>query len=346
MADAPTQAVTAVTAEVLLGMASGLALAADAWTDCLETNRDARTGLRILATERYDAWLLRWPVGTAVSPHHHGDSEAAFAVSSGVLKETRWLDGRREERLLTHGQGASVGRGMVHDVAAEVEALSVHVYCPPLARMAFFDDQAETLLVEQPVDPSHHAVTISGFSDIERPGGLDAVLEKARERISPRVEPKDLAAAMDLGALVVDTRPADLRQRDGELAGAVVIDRNVLEWRLDPHGCHRLQEASDADRPVILVCDEGYASSLAAVGLLRLGRRNVTDLEGGYQAWRRLTQCEAVRGSRADEVRSMRGRFAGFRPYLASTTSRPASSEFLASGRAPSSQSEPQGETR
>jgi rhodanese-related sulfurtransferase/mannose-6-phosphate isomerase-like protein (cupin superfamily) len=346
VAGVPTQVVAAVTPEALLGMASGLALAADAWTSSLETHPDARTGLRILATERYDAWLLWWPAGTAVSPHHHGDSEAAFAVSSGALRETRWLGGRREERLLTHGQGTTVGRRVVHDVAAVVEALSVHVYSPPLARMAFFDDQAENLLLEEPVDPADSAVAVSGFFHVEHRGGLDTVLERARERISPRMHPRDLAAAMDLGALVVDTRPAVLRQRDGELEGALVIDRNVLEWRLDPYGSHRIQGASDADRLVILVCDEGYASSLAAVSLLGLGRRNVTDLEGGYQAWRRLTQRERVGGSRTDEVRSRRGRFAGFRPYRVSTTTRPTSSQRTVSADAPSSQLKPRVESR
>ena len=74
----------------------------------------------------------------------------------------------------------------------------------------------------------------------------------------------------------------------------MVIERNVLEWRLDPFGSHRIHEASDADRPVILVCDEGYASSLAALSLLDLGRRNATDLIGGYQAWRRFTQWQAI----------------------------------------------------
>jgi rhodanese-related sulfurtransferase/quercetin dioxygenase-like cupin family protein len=299
--DDPTQPVAPMTPETLLDMASGLALVAEAWTHSLERYPDARTGLRILATESYDVWLLRWPAGTAVSPHHHGDSDAAFVVSSGALKETRWLEGRREERQLTRGKGATVERGIVHDVGAQVEALSVHVYSPPLVRMAFFDDQAEKVLLEEPVEASHDAVVVSGSSIIDHSGGLETILEKARQRISPRIEPRDLAAAVDLGALVVDTRPADLRQREGELEGAVVIDRNVLEWRLDPYGSHRIQEASDADRPVILVCDEGYASSLAAVSLLDLGRRNVTDLKGGYQAWKVFTQCQAVASSTADE---------------------------------------------
>jgi len=300
----PTQAVAPIAPETLLDMASGLALVAEAWAGSLERHPDSRTGLRILAGEDYDVWLLRWPTGTAVSPHHHGDSEAAFVVSSGALEETRWLDGRREVRQLTRGQGATVERGVVHDVGAQVEALSVHVYSPPLARMAFFDDSAQEVLLEESVDPRQDAVIVGGPPIVVHSDGLGAILDKARERISPRIEPRELAAAMDAGALVVDTRPVELRHRDGELDGALVIDRNVLEWRLDPVGSHRLPEASDADRPVILVCDEGYASSLAAVSLLHLGRRNVTDLKGGYQAWRRFTQRQEAAGSGSDKGRS------------------------------------------
>lgn len=88
------------------------------------------------------------------------------------------------------------------------------------------------------------------------------------------------------GALVVDIRPVGLRGRDGPLEGAVVVERNVLEWRLDPTSAHRLPEMDDPTRRVIIVCDEGYASSLAAAALTELGLTDVTDLEGGYQAWR------------------------------------------------------------
>ena len=87
------------------------------------------------------------------------------------------------------------------------------------------------------------------------------------------------------GALVVDIRPVEQRSRDGELPGAVVVDRNVLEWRLDPTSPHRLPIADDADRTVVLVCNEGYQSSLAAYTLQQLGLRNATDLVGGYKAW-------------------------------------------------------------
>ncbi len=89
------------------------------------------------------------------------------------------------------------------------------------------------------------------------------------------------------GGLVVDIRPVELRERDGEMPGALVVGRNVLEWRLDPTSPHRLPDVTGPDQPVVLVCDEGYASSLAAATLRELGLRRATDLDGGYQAWLR-----------------------------------------------------------
>jgi rhodanese-related sulfurtransferase len=99
-----------------------------------------------------------------------------------------------------------------------------------------------------------------------------------------RVTADRLAAEVDAGTLVVDIRPVEQRARDGELAGAVVVDRNVLEWRLDPTSPHRLAEATHADLRIVVVCNEGYGSSLAAESLRRLGLRRATDLVGGYQA--------------------------------------------------------------
>ncbi|MDN4163035.1 rhodanese-like domain-containing protein [Nocardioides abyssi] len=113
---------------------------------------------------------------------------------------------------------------------------------------------------------------------------ISRLLQEARAGLA-RVEPADLAAAAAAGALVVDTRPAEQRRRDGELPGALVVDRNVLEWRLDPTSPHRLPVADDPERRVVVVCNEGYSSSLAAATLQRLGLPHATDLVGGYQAW-------------------------------------------------------------
>ncbi len=100
----------------------------------------------------------------------------------------------------------------------------------------------------------------------------------------PRPTAADLPALRARGAVIVDIRPVKQRRRDGELAGAVVIERNELEWRLDPTSPDRIPEATDLDREIVVVCDEGYASSLAAASLQRLGLRRATDLDGGIQA--------------------------------------------------------------
>jgi rhodanese-related sulfurtransferase len=114
---------------------------------------------------------------------------------------------------------------------------------------------------------------------------IDALLAAARADLD-RVQPRDLGTEIAAGALVIDTRPVEQRQRDGELPGAVVIDRNVLEWRLDPSSPHHIPEVTDAGRRIVIVCNEGYSSSLAAATLRKLGLHRATDLVGGYQALR------------------------------------------------------------
>ena len=117
---------------------------------------------------------------------------------------------------------------------------------------------------------------------------IDDRLADVRKALPPRLRAGEVEAFLARGGLLVDTRPVGLREQDGPLPGAVVVDRNQLEWRLDPTSDHRLPEATGPDREVVLVCDEGYASSLAAESLQRLGLTRVTDLDGGFQAWRAL----------------------------------------------------------
>ncbi|MGC5364757.1 rhodanese-like domain-containing protein [Streptomyces sp. DT24] len=117
------------------------------------------------------------------------------------------------------------------------------------------------------------------------PTGIDELLERVRsgfERIGPRGA---FDAAAD-GALLVDIRYAALRERDGTIPGALVIERNELEWRLDPRGSHRVPEAVDHGLRIVVICNEGYASSLAVASLRQLGLHRATDLIGGFQAWR------------------------------------------------------------
>ncbi|MFJ5268922.1 rhodanese-like domain-containing protein [Streptomyces sp. NPDC088358] len=118
------------------------------------------------------------------------------------------------------------------------------------------------------------------------PVGIDALLEKARAGLD-RVEAEEAHDAARTGeALLVDIRYAALRDRDGLIPGALVVERNELEWRLDPQGSHRVPEATSHDLRVVVICNEGYASSLAAVSLRQLGLGRATDLVGGFQAWK------------------------------------------------------------
>ena len=113
---------------------------------------------------------------------------------------------------------------------------------------------------------------------------IDQVLAEARERLD-RPTPHEAARAVASGAVLVDIRPAAQRAAEGEIPGALIVERNVLEWRFDPASAARLPLAS-YDLQVIVVCSEGYTSSLAAVALQDLGVRHATDLDGGFVAWR------------------------------------------------------------
>ncbi|MGW0937653.1 rhodanese-like domain-containing protein [Streptomyces sp. NPDC002666] len=121
--------------------------------------------------------------------------------------------------------------------------------------------------------------------DGDAPLGIDQLLERVRAGYE-RLGPQEAKAAAEDGALLVDIRYAELRARDGLIPGALVVERNELEWRLDPQGSHRAAEAVSHGLRVVVICNEGYASSLAAESLHRLGLFRATDLVGGFQAWR------------------------------------------------------------
>lgn len=126
---------------------------------------------------------------------------------------------------------------------------------------------------------------------------IDDLLAAARARLQ-RVDPQRAAELLADGAYLVDTRPQWQRTAEGEFAHALVIERNHLEWRLDPTSDARIAQATDHDVVWIIACSEGYSSSLAAASLQDLGLRNATDMDGGFRAWR--TAGMPVRRSEQD----------------------------------------------
>jgi rhodanese-related sulfurtransferase len=116
---------------------------------------------------------------------------------------------------------------------------------------------------------------------------VSALLSEARARIT-RYSPVEAAEAMRAGAILVDLRPTEYRWRFGEVPGAIAVSRHVLEWRLDVTSEHRLKElrAGDRDQEIVLMCNEGYTSSLAAHQVMtQLGLTRVLDVVGGFTAW-------------------------------------------------------------
>jgi rhodanese-related sulfurtransferase len=115
------------------------------------------------------------------------------------------------------------------------------------------------------------------------PSRIDAILDAARARYT-RLPARDLPAALERGAVLVDIRPQAQREREGAVPGALLIERNHLEWRCDPTSDARIPEAVGDDVEWVILCSEGYTSSLAAAALLDLGLRRATDVIGGYHA--------------------------------------------------------------
>ena len=126
-----------------------------------------------------------------------------------------------------------------------------------------------------PAPPSSHYPPVT----------VEQLLDDARGRLR-RLTPHEAFAAARQGALLVDIRSEGQRERDGIVPGSRFVARNVLEWRLDPACPHRDDTLARPPERIILLCDEGFQSSLAAATLQKLGLRRATDVIGGFQAWR------------------------------------------------------------
>ena len=252
------------------------------WESLVRHNPDRRFHERIIVTALYDAWLIGWSPGQAVPAHDHGASVGALVVTRGQLSETTWPHGAEQPLTRTansRDEPMVFPPGHIHAVANlhGAPATSIHLYSPPLDTMRWFDEVSDP--------PPAGAPNREPGRPPER-RSVETVLRAARAQLD-RLQPADAYAAVRAGALLIDTRPASSRGPEGELPGAIVVERNDLEWRLDPNSPDRLSEISSYHVPIVVVCNDGYASSLAAVSLQHLGLSNVTDLAGGFRAWKR-----------------------------------------------------------
>ena len=290
----------------LRAVTAGLAQRRDLWADLVVHDPDVRWYLPLLRSNSCDIWLLAWVGGQDTDWHDHGGSSGSFAAAQGWLTEQyRVPSGQRiARRRLRAGESVAFGPAHVHDVAhgGGGPASTVHAYSPPLVAMTYYaaTDHGlmarETVAVDGPEggrgrggpDTALAVASAARLTSGSLPGhaaSIDELLAEARSGLT-RLRPEAAFAAVTDGAILVDIRPLEQRIVEGEVPGAIVIGRNVLEWRLDPRSDARIPALARADAQIIVMCSEGYASTLAATTLRRIGLHGATDLDGGVQAWK------------------------------------------------------------
>ena len=234
--------------------------AADHWEHRIWYDPEHRVYEQLVETDAYDVWLVGWAPGQAIAAHDHGLSSGVVVVTHGQLINTVWSDqGTPHSRAVNPADAPLlVEPGHAHALAnlGAAPATSIHVYSPPLRTMRWFagDDDGLRRVGEREVrrESSHDR-------------SVETVLGEARARLR-RLVPEQARLAAATGALLVDIRPEAFRRAEGAIPGALVVERNVLEWRLDPTSPDRLPEVRDHDTAIVVFCNEGYASSLRRPG--------------------------------------------------------------------------------
>jgi rhodanese-related sulfurtransferase len=280
------------TTEELANIVS-LFASSDGWMDKVRLRAEQRWYERPYHGPDYDIWVISWLPGQSTGFHDHGASSGAFVVATGILEERR--PGERT-RVIHPGKPRAFGPNYAHDVrnVSLAPAISIHAYSPPLSDMNEYELDGTRLVPRDRASGKADMVDqewrVQKRKPSDRTGALsiEQVLSAARARLR-RLSPDDTYEAMvKTEAILVDIRPEGQRASEGSIAGALVVERNVLEWRFDPASSARLPVATDHDIQVIVFCSEGYASSLAAIALQDLGLCRATDMIGGFQAWRAM----------------------------------------------------------
>jgi rhodanese-related sulfurtransferase/predicted metal-dependent enzyme (double-stranded beta helix superfamily) len=264
----------------------------DGWIDKVRLRPERRWYERLYHGPDHDIWVISWLPGQSTGFHDHGASAGAFVVATGILEEHS--PGERT-RVIHPGKARAFGPDYAHDVrnVSLAPAVSIHAYSPPLSDMNEYEFDGSRLVPRE--DASGKADAVDQEWRVQNnplsptdPLSIDQVLSAARARLR-RLSPDEAYEAMvKAEAILVDIRPERQRAIEGSIADALVVERNVLEWRLDPASSARLPVATDHDIQVIVFCSEGYTSSLAATSLQDLGLGRATDMIGGFQAWKAM----------------------------------------------------------
>jgi rhodanese-related sulfurtransferase len=265
----------------------------DGWMDKVRLRAEGRWYERQYHGLDYDIWVISWLPGQSTGFHDHGASSGAFVVATGILEEHS--PGERT-RVIHPGKPRAFGPDYAHDVrnVSLAPAISIHAYSPPLSEMNEYELDGSRLVPRERVLDKAETLDqewgVQRRKPVDRTGTLsiEQVLSAARARLR-RLSPDEVYEAVTMTeAILVDIRPESQRAIEGSIADALVVERNVLEWRFDPSSSTRLPVATDHDLQVIVFCSEGYTSSLAAAALQDLGLCRATDMVGGFHAWRAM----------------------------------------------------------
>jgi rhodanese-related sulfurtransferase/quercetin dioxygenase-like cupin family protein len=261
------------------------------WLDRVRLRADRRWYAPLYHAPDYDVWLISWMPGQSTGFHDHGASSGAFFVTAGTLEEHRPGE---PSRVISAGDFCAFGPDYAHDVrnVSQAPSISIHAYSPPLTEMNQYDLEGDRLIVRTVEARESEIRDDLRNRHKQEPGtrfgalSIDEMLATARARLQ-RLSPKHAHEAVATRkAVLVDIRPASQRALEGCIPGALVVERNVLEWRFDPASNSRLPFATRHDLQIIVFCSEGYTSSLAAAALQDLGLWRATDIVGGVKAWR------------------------------------------------------------
>jgi rhodanese-related sulfurtransferase/mannose-6-phosphate isomerase-like protein (cupin superfamily) len=261
----------------------------DGWIERVRLRADHRWYERLYHGPDHDIWVISWLPGQSTGFHDHGESSGAFVVATGLLEEYR----PGEQTLAIHpGKPRAFGPDYAHDVrnVSLAPAVSIHAYSPPLTDMNEYELDGSRLVPRERA--SERAETLNQEWQRRKPANptgnlrIEQMLSAARAQLRRLSPDEAYEAVAKTEAILVDIRPEGQRAIEGSIPGALIVERNVLEWRFDPASSSRLPVATDHDLQVIVFCSEGYTSSLAAAALQDLGLWRATDMVGGFYAWR------------------------------------------------------------